>query len=581
MRLDRRLLHRTGNIRAYVAAAVTLGALAGAVTVAQAYFVSRVIDGAFLGGLGLDGLFPWLIALLAVLLVRAALNWCGEVAANRAAGRAKRNLREPLVAHLLRLGPRYVRGERSGELTNVATEGVEALDAYFSQYLPQLFLVAVVPLIIGAAVFWADVLSGTILLLTAPLLPIFIALIGLIADSLTKKQWRTMSQLSAHYLDVMQGLTTLKLFGRTQAQRQTIGRISDRFRDVTLGVLRVAFLSSLVLEVAATISTAVLAVEIGLRLLYGQMAFGPALFVLLLAPEFYMPFRALGARFHAAMSGGEAASRLLDILEVPEPSRQEHPVPVPRLNLCAVRFEDVCYTYGLDDDPGQRPALRGVSFTIEPGQRVALVGPSGAGKSTVAQLLLRFIEPSGGEITVDNTPLASFSPEEWRKQIAWVPQRPYLFNATVAENIGLGRDGASREEIVEAAKAAHAHEFIQALPLGYDTVIGERGARLSGGQAQRLGLARAFLKSAPLLILDEATSNLDPENESLIVEATGRLMEGRTVVTIAHRLGTTASADRVIVLEEGRVGDEGTHRALLARAGTYRRLVGAYRGAEA
>ncbi len=575
MRLNPRLLARTGNLRGYLAGTAALGLLTGLLAVAQAYGVSRIIAAAFLDGAGLEALGGPLAALLAVILGRAALLWIGEVTAARAAGRAKRNLREPLLAHLFALGPRYVAGERSGELTATAVEGVEALDAYFSQYLPQLFLTALVPLVVVVAVFSADLLSGLVLLITAPLLPLFMILVGRLAEAQTARRWRTLGLLSAHFLDVLQGLTTLKLLGRSRRQTEIVARISAQFRDNTLAVLRVAFLSALVLEIGATISTAIIAVEVGLRLLYGGIPFQPALFVLLLAPEFYLPFRALGARFHAAMGGGAAAERILGILEQPVPPRAPAGPP-PRVGS-AIRFEDVSYAYAAQGE-APRPALHGVSFTLEPGQRLALVGPSGAGKTTIAHLLLRFVEPSSGLITVGGVPLDHGAAEAWRAQVAWVPSRPYLFHGTVAGNIRLAWPDAPQEEVICAARAAQADEFIMRLPQGYDTFIGERGARLSAGQAQRLALARAFLKNAPLLILDEATAYLDPADEARVVAAMERLMQGRTVLLIAHRLGTVRRADRVVVLDGGRVVQVGDHATLLAQTGLYARLVHAYSG---
>jgi ATP-binding cassette subfamily C protein CydD len=593
MNLDKRLLRQVRTARVALALTITLGFLGGLVMVLQARLLSQVVGRVFLGGGTLHDVQPGLLILLTLALVRAALTWGGEVAAQRVAGRVKSQLREYLSAHLLALGPAFARDERSGELSNTITEGVEALDAYLSQYLPQLALAALVPLTILTFVFPLDLLSGLVLLLTAPLIPLFMVLIGSVTAALTRRQWTALSRMSAHFLDVLQGLTTLKLLGRSREQLQTIAQVSDRFRQTTMGVLRVAFLSALVLELVATISTAVVAVEVGLRLLYGRLAFEQAFFVLLLAPEFYLPLRLLGSRFHAGTSGLAAAQRIFEILDQgrwtptgDEGKPQARPVsgaiqPIyqstrPRgvPSTFHIRFQDVHYAY----DGGERPALKGVSFQIMAGQRVALVGPSGAGKSTIAQLLLRFIEPQRGAITVDGIRLGDLERSAWRVQVAWVPQNPYLFHASVADNIRLARPDASLEQVIQAARQAHAHAFIQALPQGYDTLIGERGARLSGGEAQRVALARAFLKDAPLLILDEATAHLDPGHQALIQEAITRLLRSRTALIIAHRLRAVYDADQILVLAGGRVTEAGSHAALLEQGGLYQRLVAAYEG---
>ena len=577
MNLDRQLLAEARRAPLYLLLTVGTGLLAGIATILQAGYLSRIVDLVFLQGRSLGGVQAPLVGLFLVTVARAGLVWVRDAAASWGAGRIKASIRERLFVRLLELGPMYARGERTGELANTVVEGVEALDGYFSQYLPSLALALLIPATILLFVFPVDLLSGLVFLLTAPLIPVFMVLIGKLAESMTRKQWESLSRMSAHFLDVLQGLPTLKMFGRSKAQVETMRQVSDRFREATMGVLKVAFLSALVLEMAATISTAIVAVEVGLRLLYGTIPFERALFVLILAPEFYLPLRALGASFHSGMSGVAAARRIYQVLDEGTPRRGDTETrgedTISALDTgISIRFDDVHFSY----EGRQRPALRGISFEMGEGEKVALVGPSGSGKSTIAYLLLRFVEPDGGRILVNGTPLQRISPSEWRKLVAWVPQSPYIFNTTVAENIHLARPAARMEEVVRAAKWAHADQFIRGLPQGYDTPLGERGARLSGGQAQRIALARAFLKNAPLLILDEAASHLDIEQEALLQDSLKRLTQGRTVLTIAHRLSTVHNADRILVLERGRVVEIGNHRELLQRDGLYRRLVAAY-----
>jgi ATP-binding cassette subfamily C protein CydD len=341
-------------------------------------------------------------------------------------------------------------------------------------------------------------------------------------------------------------------------------------------VLRVAFLSSFVMELGATISNAIIAVEIGLRLLYGTIPFEQAFFVLLLTPEFYLPLRALGAQFHASMESAAGAQRIFDVLETPVREQEvDGQVAPERVVSRSLEFDDVHYAYPTAGGQSY-PALKGVSFELRPGQKTALVGPSGAGKSTIASLLLRFLEPDQGRILLDGVPIQTFSAQDWRTFVAWQPQRPYLFNTTVAENIRLGNPTASPEQVIQAAKQAYIHDFIETLPNGYDTVIGERGTRLSGGQAQRLSLSRIFLKDAPILVLDEATSTLDAESEGRVLQTLDTIARDRIVLVIAHRLNTITSADQIVVLQDGRVEDSGSHQALLARSLLYQKLIAAY-----
>jgi ATP-binding cassette, subfamily C, bacterial CydCD len=571
MNLDSRLLKQVAGLRRPLAVTIVSGWLGGVLLVLYARVLSRVVSLVFLpASTPADGpsLPALLAALLALALLRAGSVWVGRVTAQQTANGVKLRLRQQLSRHLLKLGPAYSWGERTGELTNTLTEGIEALDAYFGLYVPQLVTAVLVPLTIFAFVLPLDILSAVILLATAPLIPLFMVLIGAKAGQMTQRQWTSLSRMSAHFLDVLQGLTTLKLLGRSRQQVRSVEAASEDFRRMTMGVLRIAFLSALALEMLATISTAVVAVEIGLRLLYGRLVFEQAFFVLLLAPEFYLPLRLLGTRFHDGAAGAASARRIFEILETPVLSspqvRADHIHP-PR----HIRFSEVYYAY----EGGARPALHGVSLDLREGQRAALVGASGAGKSTVVHLLLRFIAPDTGSIEVDGRSLQQIDPEQWRQWVAWVPQSPYLFHASVAENIRLGRPEAPLAAVMEAARLAHAEAFISELPDGYETQIGERGFRLSGGQAQRLALARAFLKDAPLLILDEATSSLDPVHEALLQQSLARLEEGRTVLTIAHRLSTVRHADRIYVLEGGRVVESGDHTSLLERQGVYFTMV--------
>lgn len=571
MKLDRRLLSSARTARKSLAATISLGAADGIVIVFQAWAISRVVSAAFLDDAGLSQIQSELILLLLLSLLRLALSTFREVAAQRAANHVKSDIRNRLLSHLFALGPAYTLGERSGELTNTIQEGVEALDAYIRQYLPQLALAAIIPLAIFLFILPVDLLSAFVMLLTAPLIPIFMVLIGDAAEAQTRRQWSVLSAMSASFLDAIQGLTTLKILGRSRAMITEIVNVSERFRNSTMRVLRVAFLSAFVLEMVATISTAVVAVEIGLRLLYGRIQFEQAFFVLLLAPEFYLPLRLLGTRFHSGMSGVAAAQRIFDILDQPAltvkigQSGDSKPLEFHE----AIEFRDVRLAY----DDGKRIALNGVTFSIPHGKIVGVVGPTGGGKSTLAHLLLRFAEPGSGKILIDGIPLEDIDADSWRRLLTWLPQRPYIFNTSAAKNIRFAQPNAHVAEIEIAAERAGAHSFISSLPLGYDTILGEGSSRLSGGEAQRIAIARAFLKESPIIILDEATAHLDVETEADILESLRDLLSSRTALIIAHRLRTVINADEILVLSRGLIVERGTHEELLQMNGLYAEMI--------
>jgi ATP-binding cassette subfamily C protein CydD len=563
MSTHKRLLKNLAGFKLSLMLAAALIVLAGAATVLQASLLSEAIARVFLQHLHLRDVEPILFFFLLVVFVRLTGQWLGQNLLFSVSAKIKRNVREQLTEHLQRLGPAYTSGQSSGALKALLTTGIERLDAYFSEYVPQIFSAVLIPLLILIFVFSRDHLSALVLLLTAPLIPFFMILIGDVAKRHTRRQWQALTRLNTFFTELLQGIVSIKIIGCSNELRQKILRITDEFKDTTLGVLRIAFLSALTLELLSTLSIALIAVEIGLRLLYGKMAYQQALFVLILAPEFYLPLRRLGAHFHAGLDALAAAEGMENIL-------REQPMKPARgrlqsLDHQAIQFENVSYQY-----PGApRYALNGILLRLEPGQKTALVGPNGAGKSTLVALLLRFIDPQNGDIRIGGQSLLEIDPESWRVQLAWVPQQPFLFHASVAENIRLADPLAGREQIVQAAIQAHLHETVEKLPEGYDTIIGDRGVRLSGGQAQRLALARAFLKEAPLLILDEPTSSLDRESEVALAFASAQLIQNKTVLTIAHRLHTIAQYDQILFMDQGRILERGTHQDLLALNGRY------------
>ncbi|MFF6939612.1 thiol reductant ABC exporter subunit CydD [Streptomyces lavendulae] len=543
--IDPRLLRYARSTRLFLGAVVALGLAGAGLVVGQAMLIAEIVVGAFEEGLDGGALRTPLLLLAAVALGRGLVAWLTELAAHRASAAVKSELRGRLLERAADLGPGRLDGHRTGSLVALATRGVDALDDYFSRYLPQLGLAVVVPVAVLARIVTEDWVSAAIIVVTLPLIPLFMILIGMATQNRMDRQWRLLSRLSGHFLDVVSGLPTLKVFGRAKAQAESIRSITDDYRRATMRTLRIAFLSSFALELLATLSVALVAVTIGMRLVHGELDLYTGLVILVLAPEAYLPLRQVGAQYHAAAEGLAAAEQIFEVLEIPAPAPGGG-APVPADGL-RIEFDavEVRYEGRSASSPGP------VSFTVAPGECVALTGPSGAGKSTLLHVLLGFVTPTGGRVRIGDADLDGLSLEQWRERVAWVPQRPHLFAGTIAENVRLARPGASDEAVEAALRDAGAWEFVSALPGGTRTPLGEGGAGLSAGQRQRLALARAFLADRPVLLLDEPTAALDGGTEAAVVAAVRRLAVGRTVLLVVHRPALLAVADRVVRVGEG------------------------------
>ncbi len=573
--LDPRLLARARSVRALLGADVAIGLASALLILAQATLLARVVARAFYGA-SLAAVSTDVLALVLVSAARGVLAWGFEVAGRRGAAQVLSELRLALLERRLRAQPAALDGVEGGELAAAAVQGIDALETYYARYLPQAVLACLVPVAVLAWVAPIDYVSALIMVATLPLVPVFMWLIGRYTAARTRERWLALRLLSTHFLDVVRGLPTLRAFNRGHAQAEKIAQVSERHRSATMATLRLSFLSGSVLELAATLGVALVAVAVGLRLVYGGIGLQAGLTVLVLAPELYQPLRRLGAQYHAGADGMAVAERILELLDAPAETPDgalsdlaassggapairaagpsgahaaptERPPPSPATD--AVWMEGVSFSYPA------RPGLVLEDFDLElaPGETVALVGESGAGKSTVAALLLGLAAPSAGSIGVGEVGLSTCSMKAWRRELAWVPQQPTLLRGTVAENICLADPTASLVRIREAAKLAGADTFVQGLPHGYDTLVGDGGRPLSAGERRRIALARAFLRDAPLVILDEPTADLDPDSADVVATAVERLCAKRTVLLIAHRPELARLADRVVVLRRGRV----------------------------
>ncbi|MFZ5948236.1 MAG: thiol reductant ABC exporter subunit CydD [Stygiobacter sp.] len=569
MLFDRRLFSLIKSDKIQFYSALICGLLASAFTISQAYFLSRIINNVFLLGHTLERVKNILFLFAAASLLKAAFIFLQNIFSSKLVVEIKKNLRENIITNISSLGPIKIKSERTGEIVNTLLNGVDKLEDYFSKFLPQLFLAALIPLMILFFVLPKDLLSAIIFIVTAPIIPTFMFLIGSIAEKLNQKQWTTLSRMSTYFFDVLQGIPTLKLFNRTKETLKRIEDVTNIFRIKTLKVLRVAFLSALVLEVASTISVAVIAVAIGLRLLNGDFNFADALFILIIAPEFYLPLRQLGVSYHAGMEGVAAFERISLLIQTKNENQKtissEHELKANQ----SIVFDNVSFTY----EDRNEPAINSVSLVIEKGKVTALVGQTGSGKTTLMNMLLGFIKPQSGKIKYGNVDLSKIELNEFRKKISWLPQNPHLFNSTLLENIKLSKEDATYDDAVSATMKAKIHNLISNLPNGYESKVSEAGSNFSGGEIQRIALARAYLRNAEIICVDEPTANLDPETEKEIMNNMYELYQEKTVLIIAHRLKTIEKADKIIVMKDGKILDEGKHDELMMKSDYYKKLI--------
>ncbi|WP_214851004.1 thiol reductant ABC exporter subunit CydD [Exiguobacterium sp. s193] len=551
--------------------------LMGIAVIGQSYLIVIIVDRIFLQGDAFAAIVPLLGVLLLMLMLRVAVTyWNGRLGTVLAA-RVKQDIRQALVAKYTTSSVEVMSQGQSGQKVSVLLDAVDEMDSYYSQYLPKVIQTSIVPLMVLIAAFSYDWITGLVMMITAPFIPLFYIVIGIMTQKRADTQLEKMTAFSGTFLDTLQGITTLKLFGRAKAQQDVIERSSLDFRDATLTVLKLAFLSSLMLEFISMLSMGMIALEVSLRLiLFQSITFVPAFLMLVLAPEYYLALKEMGAAFHTGRGSVAAAKQIASELTQDDRGVTFGSVDLPTATPPRIELKDVDFTY-----QDERFALTDVTLRIEPYQKIALIGRSGAGKSTVLQLLAGLADPKNGEVLLNGQPRAQITETSWFGQLSYISQHPYLYAGTLADNIAIGElREATRTDIERAATAAGLKELIASLPDGLDTGIGEGGRGLSGGEKQRVALARAFLKRPNVILFDEPTTGLDVKTEHLLQQAIEELGRTATVITVAHRLHTIEQSDNIVILEAGRIVDQGTHEALLARDSEYARMRAVQRGEE-
>jgi ATP-binding cassette subfamily C protein CydD len=540
--------------------------LSGFFIVVQAWCLARAVDGFLFQKQHLTDILPWLTVGVLAAGAKSLLSYWADKCGYAAAAIIQGDLRKKILVAAVNLGPVRMGRDASGRILTLWMEGVESLNNYYARYIPARVQTAVLPIVILAIAFPVDLLSGLILMVTAPLVPFFMIMIGRDTEKLNQRQWKRLSFMAGYLLDLLQGMRTVRFFQAGKREAEMVRRVSEDYRLETMKVLSVAFLSSLALEFLATISIALVAVIIGFRLFWGEMDFLRGFFILLLAPEFFLPLRRMGVFYHVRMDAVTAAENISNFIGESHELNESRPIIMENTTQPPeIIFEAVSFSYSRDKE-----VLTDVSFRIPPAGRFAIVGPSGAGKTTILSLVLGLIRPVSGRILVDGNDLAHVNLDSWWRRTGWVPQNPHLFDMTLEDNIRLS---CTDHDIAALCRSLQVDEVAESVTGGYHGYLGEKGLRVSGGQAQRVAIARALAKPAGLFLLDEPSARLDIKTEAAIQSAIGLATKGKTILVAAHRLNTIRQMDRIIVLENGRMTALGTHDELKVSHEGYRQAV--------
>jgi ATP-binding cassette subfamily C protein CydD len=566
--LNKRLLKESKIKKPYLVISALAPLFNGIFIVISAYLLANIVVGVFNRSKDIREVSFYIILFLINAVFRNLVNFFCELYIKNSAEDIKAHIRDDVLNLIINSNPYKVKNEKIGELINVLTEAMDMLSQYYSEYIPQFFSAFLIPLIIFIGVFSVDKISALIMLITYPIIPILMILVGSKAKEANEKQWNKLITLSTHFIEILQGLTTLKIFGKSKLQEEKIFKISENYRKATMEVLKVSFLSALVLELLSTISTAVVAVNLGLRLVYSNISFLSAFFILVVTPDFYLPMRSLGLKFHSSLNGVVA----LEKIEKIEGSLYEENIKTENVKKDKNKFE--VEVKGLNFVYENKKVLKDINFKIRNGEKVAIIGESGSGKSTLLNILAGFLKVEDNTVFVNGKDINSIDRKDYLDKLCLVPQFPHIFNQSIEKNIVVGYDAIKEEKLKDISDSVRIEEFANIAPKRYDTIIGDgENFTVSGGEAQRIAIARAVIKNSDFIIFDEPSSALDAEKEEIIVEIIEKYFKQNTVIIAAHRLNTIKNVDKIILILDGCINEIGTHEELMKNKGKYYELL--------